>query len=114
MTDGFGNYVPGLTHPDPADLGGGSVLFGYGAPDNSLGMNGDLYVNKSNGDIYSKNNDAWELQGGGGASVSNTISTGSPIGVATPTAIGQFYTDTDGPTVWQAIGLTNADWTQIT
>lgn len=35
---------------------------------------------------------------------------GSPVGVATPTYVGQFYTDLAGTQLFQASGLTNVDW----
>lgn len=95
----------------------GGVLTGTGAPSNSLGSNGNLYVNLSNGSVYSKSSGSWAVLAGGGAGVSNLLGIGSPVGVVTPDALGQFYTDrtTPGqPIVWQATGLTNADWERIT
>ncbi len=35
---------------------------------------------------------------------------GSPVGVATPAAVGQLYYDTNSDTFWRATGLTSADW----
>ncbi len=35
---------------------------------------------------------------------------GSPIGSVTPAYIGQFYTDSAAPSLYQASGLTNVDW----
>lgn len=53
------------------------------------------------------------VTGGGGGSVSPNISgAGSPVGVVTPSAINQFYRDTTGIALWQATGLTSADWLQ--
>lgn len=37
---------------------------------------------------------------------------GSPVGVVTPAYVGQFYTDLVGTQLFQASGLTNADWIQ--
>ncbi len=37
---------------------------------------------------------------------------GSPIGVVTPGFLGQFYSDTTTPALWEATGATNADWFQ--
>jgi hypothetical protein len=56
-----------------------------------------------------------QASGGGGGS-SNVIGSGDPIGVVTPDVIGQLYTNTAAvpPQVWQATGLTSADWTQLT
>lgn len=46
----------------------GDILTGNTAPANSLGENGNLYMNLINGDLYKKFNDAWELiiDGSGG------------------------------------------------
>lgn len=41
---------------------GSDVLSGEDAPSNNIGNNGDLYVNISNGDLYKKYLNAWELQ----------------------------------------------------
>lgn len=38
---------------------GFSFLSGDNAPDNSVGKNGDLYLNKANSDVYKKESDAW-------------------------------------------------------
>lgn len=38
---------------------GFSVLSGNGVPSNSLGVNGDTYLNSDNGDIYSKSGGSW-------------------------------------------------------
>ena len=47
----------------------GGVLSGNGAPDNSLGENGNLYVDLLTGDFYVKHSNSWELQAGGGGGV---------------------------------------------
>lgn len=47
--------------------------------------------------------------GSGGVSA-NLLGSGSPVGVVTPTALGQFYSDTTNDTLWQAFGATSADW----
>jgi hypothetical protein len=49
-----------------------------------------------------------------GASATLT-GTGSPVGVVTPTFVGQLYTDQNGPPygLWQSTGLTSADWSQL-
>lgn len=58
-----------------AALEKGDVLSGKGVPSNSLGTNGDLYVNLNNANLYSKANNAWTLVagGGGGAATWGTI-----------------------------------------
>ena len=59
-------YVPNLRHPDPANIGDGELYSGVGAPSDSLGNNGDVYVNLTNGAIYSKAGDTWIISTGGG------------------------------------------------
>jgi hypothetical protein len=49
---------------------------------------------------------------GSGGGTDNVSGHGSPVGVVTPDAINQFYTDVDTPALWQATGITNADWRQ--
>jgi hypothetical protein len=44
------------------------ILKGNVAPSNDLGVNGNLYVNLINGDLYLKFNDAWQLKMSGGES----------------------------------------------
>lgn len=54
--------------------------------------------------------DALSGGGGGGAVTANLLGSGSPVGVVTPSAAGQFYSDTTNDTLWQAFGTTSADW----
>ncbi len=42
---------------------GNSVLTGEGAPDNSLGADGDSYIDLTTFDFYTKENDAWTKKG---------------------------------------------------
>lgn len=51
-------------------------------------------------------------QGGTGGGCENLVGVVSPVGVVTPDCVGQFYTDTVGDVLWQAIGATSADWKQ--
>lgn len=104
-------YTAGLLGPEPSHIGTSSALSGAGAPSNSLGTNGDIYVNTSTGDIYTKAGDVWIIFAASGSS-NNTSGSGSPVGVVTPGAVNQFYRDTTTPGLWQATGLTNADWIQ--
>ena len=56
-----------------------------------------------------------QIQDGGLAPL-NLRGDGSPVGVVVPAAEGQFYTDRSNvpmPVLWQASGLTSADWQQI-
>ena len=41
---------------------GSKILFGEGVPSDSIGANGDMYINTLNGAVYSKILGAWELQ----------------------------------------------------
>ncbi len=50
--------------------------------------------------------------GGSTLGCANAEGSGSPVGVVTPSCAGQFYSDTTGDVLWQARGLTNADWHQ--
>ena len=60
------NYVPDISTPDLSSFYPyGVVRVGVGVPDNADGNNGDLYVNTSNGNVYSKDNDVWGLSTGG-------------------------------------------------
>lgn len=56
-----------------AALGDNSLLSGKGAPSNSLGNNGDLYMNLTNGDLYKKFNNAWVLQVNGTTAVESAL-----------------------------------------
>ncbi len=38
---------------------GGLFFYGHGLPDDSLGSNGDLYLNIDTGDLYGKENGSW-------------------------------------------------------
>lgn len=41
---------------------GSQILFGSGAPSGGLGLNGDMYINNTNGDVYSKISGTWTLE----------------------------------------------------
>ncbi len=56
--------------------------------------------------------------GGGGSqwgqeSTAKFAGSGSPVGVVTPTGEGDLYVDSTTPGLWQATGVTSADWAQI-
>lgn len=57
--------------------------------------------------------------GGGGltdwgqAATAHFHGSGSPVGVVTPGGIGDLYVDDTTPALWQATGLTSADWSQV-
>lgn len=79
-------YVPNLNPPyPPAGLGFNNLYSGEGAPSNSLGTNGDLYVNVDTGDIYAKENNVWALQSGGGGGGVQQLFQGNSDPVSAPT-----------------------------
>jgi hypothetical protein len=62
---------------------GTPVLTGVGNPDNSLGVNGQLYINEANGDIWTKISGAWQFYGANayriqGVKVDNSAATTAP------------------------------------
>lgn len=71
--------------------------------------------------FYVWDGSAWQATGGGGSGIAawGQVSTaqytgsGSPVGSITPDAAGDIYLDTTGPGVWQATGVTSADWQQV-
>lgn len=111
--DAYGNYVVGLTQepytPGNSTRGG---LHGVGPPDNSLGNNGQLYVDDDTGDLYVKVNNAWTLvQGAPGGP--GEIGVGSPEGVVTA-APGTTYLDSSTNNFWiKASGSGSVGWVQL-
>jgi hypothetical protein len=74
--------------------GGSSWLTGTGVPDPSLGVDGDLYLNDSNGDVYQKISGSWHL-------VANIEGPQGPAGPSGPTIpptgnANQVYATPDG------------------
>jgi hypothetical protein len=59
---------------------GNSFRSGSGAPSSGLGINGDFYLNTSNGDLYSKSAGTWSLGG-------NIIGAAGATGPAGPTVL---------------------------
>lgn len=118
--DQFGNYIcdisPISVSPLPDSMFGGN-LYGAGVPDNSLGDNGNVYVNTINGDIYSKAGDVWTVATGGTgpAGGSGESGSGTPEG-AVAAAVGTTYVDVDTGDFWvkQSGASTNAGWINIT
>ena len=53
--------VPGVTGPQGND--GASLLNGHGVPEETLGQNGDSYVDLDTWDYYTKDNNTWTKQG---------------------------------------------------
>ncbi len=115
------DFDPAEDHEPPA---AGSATYspaGAGSPEGvNYGIQGQSYWRTSNNTLYVKDsagwgNTGWVLQGGGGGGAAeNQSGSGSPVGVATPDYIGQWYLDTDTPSaVWISTGLTDADWLDV-
>lgn len=62
----------------------------------------------SNGSVTDDGSGQVTVSTGGG----DVSGSGSPVGSVTPSFVNQFYRRTDSPELWQATGLTNADWVQ--
>lgn len=64
-------WTPNLPNLPPGTGTGGSgrPLSGVGAPGPALGNNGNIYIDQSTGDIYTKTGDTWVIQSGGGGAV---------------------------------------------
>lgn len=76
LKDSYGNYQAGLSPGPSLPSQFGRLRSGTGAPASTLGNIGDGYINKSNGDFYTKKTTGWELQsGGGGGSIAQVIAT---------------------------------------
>lgn len=60
------------------------ILTGNTAPANSLGSNGNLYVNINNGDLYVKYNNAWELKLSGSEALEEAE---QPVGIRDATKL---------------------------
>lgn len=64
--DAFGNYRVNLPIISPSPLvPGGGTLTGSGAPSDSDGENGNVYVDIDTGDLYVKTGDTWVLKATG-------------------------------------------------
>jgi hypothetical protein len=113
--DAQGNFI---SEPHPADAPfppqtGVPVTRGTGAPDGSTPVS-SIYIDESTGDVYSNPTltaGAWVLVGAAGTAA-NISGVGSPVGSVTPDALNQFYRRTDVDELYQAKGLTSADWVQ--
>ena len=92
----------------------GGNLSGVGVPSNSLGKDGDLYVNTSNGNVYSKSGGTWSLATGGvgpagGSGLSGAV---DPNGSATASP-GTTYVNTVNHSLWmKETGVGNSGWIQ--
>lgn len=112
--DANGYYYPRFVDNAQPAAASGAVLQGDGVPDNSLGANGNVYVNISNGDIYTKSGGVWEIVSPGTGTPES--GSGSPEGVlASPE--GTLYTDKadpDNPRLFSKVsGSGNTGWVQL-
>jgi hypothetical protein len=92
----------------------GGNLSGAGVPDNSLGNNGDIYVNTINGDVYSKSGGTWTLATGGvgPAGGSGLVGAVDPEGAVVATA-GTTYVNSVNHSFWlKEAGVGNTGWIQ--
>jgi len=111
-------YVPiFIYHPDPANLQMPRIIDGHGAPDNSIGNDGDLYWDLDNSILYGKADGAWDIASGsttvtGGGTV--IIATVDPEGVTTADPGAVIWNKTN-ETLWvKETGTgTNTGWIQI-
>ena len=91
--------------------GGIGTLSGSGAPDVSLGSDGDVYVDLDTGDLYIKTGGSWTLFSGapGGSGLSGTV---DPEGAVTASA-GTTYANRTTHTLWlKETGAGNTGWAQ--
>lgn len=114
MIDATGNWTPNL--PKPAAFPSAcsrNVCVASGAPSASQGNDGDLIISRSDGTLYEKVDGVWVAFPGytGSSGFNNQSGNGSPIGVATPNYVGQYYLKKTSPyDVYVAIGMTNTSW----
>lgn len=94
--DSYGNYYPNLNAGPGTSSGSAMVLSGTGAPSDSNGSDGYLYVDLSSGDIYSKSNGVWTLFSGGGAATPELFAgAADPEGSVTATGPAFYIRDAD-------------------
>lgn len=85
-------YVPGLIGPEPSNLASSELRSGAGTPADTLGNDGDGYVDTTNLLFYIKSGGTWVL-GGGGSGV--TCGVGDPVDPPTGTCGAYINTDTE-------------------
>jgi hypothetical protein len=109
---GTGRWYPTLPEQPPTS----GCIFSEvaactGAPDDASGVDGDVRIDLTTGDVYIKTNGTWVILGGSG--LLNMSDVGSPVGAVVPNGINIWYRDTATDNYWWATGLTNADWTAV-
>jgi hypothetical protein len=83
--------LAGAAGADGADGADGSVWWnGTGAPDSSLGVDGDFYLNLDNGDVYNRVSGSWTL-------VANIQGPEGPAGTGSGTAGSVWWNGTGAP-----------------
>jgi hypothetical protein len=106
-------YIPNINPPQPPGISFGPVQIGQGAPDNSLGINGDFYFDTDSKITYVKEGGTWNIVSGsttvtgGGGTVSSAV---DPEGVVTADP-GTFLWQRVSQTVWiKDTGTGNTGW----
>lgn len=103
-----------LSHPPPLDppASWNELHSGSGVPPDTLGINGDVYIDLDSGDIYRKYGDTWTLFAGGAGATEVTKGVVDPEGAVTKTAP-HIYVNTANQTFWvKESGSGNTGWRQ--
>ena len=88
--------------PGVAGLPGTSLLSGQGPPNNSVGRDGDSYLNTVNGDVYEKADGSWavtagNLKGADGDDGATWLSPGTAAPDSAAGNVGDYYMQTGAP-----------------
>lgn len=79
-TDANGNWINNIGSKREEFPGSVNVTKGHGAPSNTLGSDGDLYIDLDGSGLYEKINGVWTLVSGAGGNALQTV----PYTVAPP------------------------------
>lgn len=103
-----------ITHLPCCNTSCGCLRHGNGPPSDSLGSNGDIYVDEDTGNIYSKSLGTWTLySAGGGGGGNGQVGVVDPEGVVTASP-GTTYWNSSNNTLWVKVsGTGNTGWVQI-
>lgn len=95
--DVFGNWVPPILDMLDGEIPtGGAVLTGVGAPSDLIGNNGNIYIDSSTGDLYTKSGDTWTLFSGGGGGTTEVLGgAADPTGTLTVSGRAIYIQDAD-------------------
>jgi hypothetical protein len=109
-------YTPPYPVPTPTTA---TTQIVQGNP-NTLGTTGmvDSFAFDAVGGVlyFTTNGTTWTAYGGGSSGANFLSGNGSPVGVVTPTVIGQTYSDKANPAAvnfWVSTGLTNTSWYEV-